>query len=258
MGKVKLNVFTRNWKVVQLNKKIFISSEINHSSGTKKAGKFTIAELYQILETKQKEIKEAIEYIEELESENNRITNLYNNINESLERGKNVLLTEEDTIKKVLELRAKNYAPSLISEKLNYIGIEVSTKKVKDIVNSELSTELELFYNKCKSEYAEAIKINSSVLKQTNIEEIQRLIDSCYDDLEFLEKDDVKLRSALRIEAKGLINERNNLIKNIDDFESVDEQDEDVTEMTSSFKEESTNIINFNKINGVKIKKVGG
>lgn len=240
-----------------MKRKIFISNEVNHSAETKKAGKFTIASLYTIVETKQREIAEAITYIEELERELDEVKSSYSEMSEKLERGENVLLTDDGIIKKVLELRAKNYAPSLISEKLSYLGVEVSTNRVKDIVNSELSAEHELYLSQCKKAYEEAIKINSSVLKQTSIEEIQRLIDSCYEDLERLETDDIKLRSSLRIEVKGLINERNNLIKNIDSFIETQE-DVEISDMLEEFEQESNNIINFKTTEGVKIRKVGG
>lgn len=191
---------------------------------------------------------------EKLNKTNNEITSLKKQ-NESLKRRLDRMNTEDFLVKKVLEYRARNYSPILIVEKLRLEGIDkINLSTIKDIVTGDLSTELELYYNKCKQEFTESIKINTTYYKQSSIDEFQRLIDSAYEDLENSEKEDIKLRDSLRNSISNLIAKRDNLMKNIDEASLSDEEDEITNEATQEWiKESEDSIINLTKIMELKI-----
>lgn len=184
-------------------------------------------------------------------SENLSLKKTISNLTRRLDR----ITTDDFTIKKVLELRAKNYSTVTIKEKLKLQEIDLDIQKIKDIINSELSPDLELYYSECKKKYEESININTNYYKQSSIDEIQRLIDSAYEDLENCDFEDIKQRSALRDSIGSLIAKRDNLMKNIDESGELTEEETYVNETVDSFKETSNKIIKFVNPN---IKVIGG
>lgn len=185
---------------------------------------------------------------------NNENTILKKN-NEILIRKYDKLTTEDYVIKKILELRAKNYSPVIIRDKLKLQGIEKTLKNIKDIISSELTTELELYFSKCKQEYAESIKINTTYYHQSSIDEIQRLIDSAYEDLENCEEEDIIQRSKLRDSISNYISKRDTLMRNINETGEITEEEEEMNETFESYKNTSDKLIL--KLSSEDIKIIG-
>lgn len=159
----------------------------------------------------------------------------------------------EDILKKVLELRAKNYAPTIIHDKLRLQGIDLPVKKIKDMINTELSPSMELYFSQCKQDYVDAITINTSGLKWSSIEEYQRLIDSAYEDLEVIDSEDAKLKDSIRNSISNYIAKRDILIKNIDEVAEETEEDTLASDNTKAWEEHAENIIiDLTKIMGAK------
>lgn len=160
--------------------------------------------------------------------------------NENLQRKLNRANTKEDIIKQILELRAKNYSPVIIRDKLALKGINKSVKEIKDIITEELSPSLELFFKERKREYAESIKINTTYYSQSSIDEIQRLIDSAYEDLERCDEDDVIQRSKLRDSISNYLAKRDTLMRNIAEIkEEKNEEDEEAEERVKQWEQDS-------------------
>lgn len=181
-----------------------------------------------------------------LENENKtiKIENInLKKINDSLTRKFDKITTDTYVSKKILELRAKNYSPTIIRDKLLLQGIDKPLKVIKDIISSELSTELELYFNKCKQEYAESIKINTSYYHQSSIDEIQRLIDSAYEDLENCSEEDLNQRSKLRDSISNYLSKRDTLMRNISETSDNTAEDEKMNETFESYKDTSDKII---------------
>lgn len=175
---------------------------------------------------------------------------------ESLQRKLDKFNTSDELIKKILSYRARNYSPVIIRDKLKLDGIDMPLEKIKDIISGELSTELELYFVKCKEEYIESIKINTSFYKQSSIDDFQRLIDSGFEDLEnFSSIDDIKLRDSLRNTLGNLIAKRDALMKNIDENATNTEEEELLTESFNEYKNSSEKII---QLFSDKIKVIGG
>lgn len=175
---------------------------------------------------------------------------------ESLQRKLDKFNTSDELIKKILSYRARNYSPVIIRDKLKLDGLDMPLEKIKDIISGELSTELELYFAKCKEEYIESIKINTSFYKQSSIDDFQRLIDSGFEDLEnFSSIDDIKLRDSLRNTLGNLIAKRDALMKNIDENSTNVEEEELLTESFNEYKNSSEKII---QLFTNKVKVIGG
>lgn len=159
--------------------------------------------------------------------------------------------TKDEIMKKILEYRARNYSPIFIRDKLKLEGIDQSLSSIKNIINSPLNIEMELFYNKCKQEYTESIKINTSLYKQSSIEEFQRLIDSAYEDLENCDSDDIKTRDSLRNSIGKLISQRDTLMKNIDESTEMTEEEEYMNQSFEDYKESSDKIIKLTNVRAI-------
>lgn len=179
---------------------------------------------------------------DKLESEVMQLKKQIDNLNKKLDK----INTKEEIVKKILEYRARNYSPIFIRDKLKLDGIDYNLNTIKNILNSTLSTEMELYFNKCKQEYTESIQINTNLYKQSSIDEFQRLIDSAYEDLENCDVEDIKTRDSLRNSIGKLIAQRDVLMKNIDEASELDEEDTLAEEATEKWSNESeSGIINL-------------
>lgn len=178
---------------------------------------------------------------------------------ESLQKKLEKYDTEDAIIKKILEYRARNYSPVFIRDKMILEGVDITLSTIKNILNGDLSTEHELFFKKCKQEYSESIKIDTSYYKQSSIDEFQRLIDSAYEDLENCDPEDIKTRDSLRNSISKMIAQRDILMKNIDENGDRTEEDDIADEATKKWSKESEDsIINiYEYVQNNKVKKNG-
>lgn len=152
-------------------------------------------------------------------------------------------LSNTDLTKRVLEFKARSLVPTSIREKLILEGQDVPLQQIKDIYNSELDLDLELFYKQCVEKYVETIRINTSLYKQSSIEEINKLLGYAYETLEGVDKDEVKTRMSIMDSISNYLEKRDKLMKTIDDNGGMSEQDEILNESTENYKEASKNII---------------
>jgi len=99
--------------------------------------------------------------------------------NKSLQRGLSIYSTEDEIIKKTLELRSKSFSPVKVVDTFRYSGIDVELHVIKDIINniSELSMENQIYYKKCSEDYEKEIRINPQILKSSSLSEIMYLMD---------------------------------------------------------------------------------
>ncbi len=133
----------------------------------------------------------------ELEEEKTKLTNNYNALKKefnSLNKKYNKL-SNEDLTKRILEFKARNLVPVAIREKLILEGQDVSLNVIKDIYNSELNLDLELYYKQCVEKYLETIRINTTLYKQSSIDEINKLLGYAYEILDSIEPEDVRTKS---------------------------------------------------------------
>lgn len=193
----------------------------------------------------------------ELEEEKTKLTNNYNALKKefnSLNKKYNKL-SNEDLTKRILEFKARNLVPVAIREKLILEGQDVSLNVIKDIYNSELNLDLELYYKQCVEKYLETIRINTTLYKQSSIDEINKLLGYAYETLDSIEPEDVRTKMSIMDSISSYIEKRDKLMKNIDEAGTLTEQDEALNETTENFKESSRNII---KLAYENIKVIGG
>lgn len=193
-----------------------------------------IAENKQLVEEYEKIIEEKDKEIYELKEQNKK-----------LRRGISLLSTEEEAIKKILELRAKGFSPTKIQERLNFIGIDVDLENIKQIVENidELSPEMILHYKKALEDYEKQIRINPNILKQSSIDEIQFLIDTTKEMI----KDTISNseKSSYMRNLNEYIKTRNQLLKDV--IMQTDEEQELLNLLDNEMEEykETNKIIKF-------------
>lgn len=217
-----------------------MASPSNRKDGSTYLDKFTKEQIIKRHLDLEAELMKLEEKHDKLISENAVLNKQF----ETVKRRYDKINTNEEIMKKILEYRARNYSPVIILEKLKLQGIEnYDIKKVKDLINGELSAEMELFYSKCVEAVTESIRINTTYYKQSSIEELQRLIDSAYEDLDNSEVEDIKTRDSLRTSISNLISKRDNLMKNIDESKGLDEEDEVANEATQEWIKQSEDAV---------------
>lgn len=219
-----------------------MASPSNKKSGASYLDSFTKTQLISKYIELTSQLTEVEQKAEKLDIENIHLKKQIETLNKKLDK----FNTKDEIVKKILEYRARNYSPIFIRDKLKLDGIDYSLVAIKNILNSSLSTEMELYFNKCKQEYTESIKINTNLYKQSSIDEFQRLIDSAYEDLENCDVEDIKTRDSLRNSIGKLIAQRDVLMKNIDETSEMDEEDTLAEEATEKWSNESeSGIINL-------------
>ena len=164
-------------------------------------------------------------------------------------------LSNEDLTKRILEFKARNLLPTTIREKLLLEGQDIELKFIKDVYNSELNLDLDLYYKQCVEKYLETIRINTTLYKQSSIEEINRLMSYAYELLDKADLEDVKQRMSIMDSISGYLEKRDKLMKNIDESGNISEQDEALNETTENFKEQSKGIFTLLSSN---VKVIGG
>lgn len=157
-------------------------------------------------------------------------------------------LSNEDLTKRILEFKARNLLPTTIREKLLLEGQEIELKFIKDVYNSELSLDLDLYYKQCVEKYLETIRINTTLYKQSSIEEINRLMSYAYELLDKADLEDVKQRMSIMDSISGYLEKRDKLMKNIDESGNKTEQDEALNETTENFKETSKQMLKMSEV----------
>ena len=207
--------------------------------------KKNIEETFKIaLEKKNIEIKELKKEIKEL---NEELVDFKKSISNK-SKGAAILDDRSDVKKKILEYRSRNYSPTIISNKLNLLGIDIDYEYVKEVCNNidELDSELRLYYKECVENYEKEIKINPNKLKVTSVAILQANIDSCIEDLDL--QTDVQMKRSLRNDLKQYVDTLNNLMK--DNLTPKDSGNGIISEIDNSMKDYSKKtervILNFN------------
>ena len=157
-------------------------------------------------------------------------------------------LSNEDLTKRILEFKARNLLPTTIREKLLLEGQDIELKFIKDVYNSELNLDLDLYYKQCVEKYLETIRINTTLYKQSSIEEINRLMSYAYELLDKADLEDVKQRMSIMDSISGYLEKRDKLMKNIDESGNRTEQDEALNETTENFKETSKQMLKMSEV----------
>lgn len=222
----------------------------NKKSGQSYLSSLTKEELIKRLMAKEVRLLELEEDISKIMSEHSTLKKEYNALSRKYSK-----LSNEDLTKRILEFKARNLVPTAIREKLILEGQDVALNVIKDVYNSELSLDLELYYKQCVEKYLETIRINTTLYKQSSIDEINKLLGYAYENLEIVDQEDIRTKMAIMDSISSYLEKRDKLMKNIDDAGNLTEQDEALNETTENFKESSRNII---KLVHENIKVIGG
>lgn len=198
----------------------------------------------------------------ELHKKDDEIKQLQKEINNKekkireLERGISIYSTDENTTKKILELRSKGYAPTKIYDRCLYVGIEIELNDIKNIVNNidELDSDLRLYYKECLEDYEKEIKINPQILKQTSLDEVKYLMDKTMESIEIAEDNSEKDKYIKTY--KDLLATKTNILKDVVLEQDVQGSESDVLDTTMKEYTENSNKIVKLAINPIDIKTI--
>lgn len=85
--------------------------------------------------------------------------------------------TEDEVLRKILQLRAENKSPIDIQYKLELYGVSLELEDIKNFIYSELTDEYKEYYDKCKKEWLVKIQMNSKEYRYSVLEELQQQLD---------------------------------------------------------------------------------
>jgi hypothetical protein len=134
---------------------------------------------------------------------------------QELKRESLVYSTDENKIKKVLDLKAQGHQYSVIFDKMKYSSFQINVNEIRNIcLNIDtFSPELQLYYKKQVEAFEESIKINPELLKDTLTKRYEFLYNEASIDL--VDVTEVEERRKIRLEMKEHLKEMNNVLKNI-------------------------------------------
>lgn len=160
-------------------------------------------------------VKEVKRLKEELSEANEKI--------KALELGALVFNTDENKIKKVLELRARGDTSTLIQKKMEDVGIRIEIEEIEHICRNKdsLGVEYTLHYNQCIEKFEQELKINPKILKMKALEEnafirdeTMKSIKQCEDPdmkLKLIEKFDKYILSGAKILEGGIVTDKDDM-----------------------------------------------
>lgn len=176
--------------------------------------------------------------------------------NESLKIGGVLFNTEDNKIKKVLELRAKNDDVILIQSKLTHIGLSITIDEVETICNNidSLNIEFQKYFDDCAKKYEESIEINPKILKRKNLENNQFNIDATKKAM--LSTTDAEMLRKLRVDLDKFTLTNAKILESgivTDKEETADSNNIVVNNMQDDFEKNKNKILNFDLKNIKKI-----
>jgi len=173
---------------------------------------------FQMQLVKVEEEKEAlkIEYENKIKELENKIY-LYEIEKNKAKTENNIESIEASTIKKILLYKSQQYSINLITEKLNYRGINITIDQVSDVVNNIDSLELDIqnYYKECQVEFEKSLKINTDLIFTSILEDVQNNIDSIWKDINEVPPGDIYLKNQLRDRLEKQLKLKNDIGKNI-------------------------------------------
>ena len=174
--------------------------------------------------------------------------------NKSLQRGLSIYSTEDEIIKKTLELRSKSFSPVKVVDTFRYSGIDVELHVIKDIINniSELSMENQLYYKKCSEDYEKEIRINPQILKSSSLSEIMYLMDYTMEMIE--DSIDNSEKDKYIKTFKDLLNTKTAILKDV----VLSEEDKDkantiINVMSDDYEDQKSKIFKFQLDENIKV-----
>ncbi len=188
--------------------------------------------------------------LEEKEETNKKIEKLKNQINakdreiQELKKESLVYSTDENKIKKVLDLKAQGHQYSVIFDKMKYSSFQIDVNEIRNIcLNIDtFSPELQLYYKKQVEAFEESIKINPELLKDTLTKRYEFLYNEASMDL--VDVTEVEERRKIRLEMKDHLREMNNVLKNIvEDNEEINDGTGVLDTTMEEYKNNSNKII---------------
>ena len=134
-----------------------------------------IADRYQSL------IKEKNEHIKSLEDEIKKLNLELKEKSLELrkyETQKIIMLTEKETIKKILMYFAKGKTYKTIYDKMVYVGFDGTIEYIKNICENieTLENDLVLYYNQQLKDYEESVKVNHDLINDILIQVLKQYI----------------------------------------------------------------------------------
>jgi len=126
---------------------------------------------------------------------------------QELKRESLVYSTDENKIKKVLDLKAQGHQYSVIFDKMKYSSFQINVNEIRNIcLNIDtFSPELQLYYKKQVEAFEESIKINPELLKDTLTKRYEFLYNEASIDL--VDVTEVEERRKIRLEMKEHLKE---------------------------------------------------
>jgi hypothetical protein len=203
-----------------------------------------VADLTKKLQEKNKEIaritKEFSEKIESLHKENIKL------------QKRQLILSNDEKYKKALKLYANGFGAGNIYRILTTeFGIDIELEEVRMLVDKVdyLSDELQDYYNKCKKEFGEKIKIDKGIFANTMYKKFQLLENVVSEQLQrAMEIDDEKTVLMCTAELKNIYKEMSSVFFKNGFESSIEGTMADNIDAYNKTRENAGNLIKFQKV----------
>jgi hypothetical protein len=203
-----------------------------------------ISDLTKKLQEKNKEIarltKEFSEKIETLHRENIKL------------QKRSVVLSDSERYKKALRLYANGFGAGNIYRMLTTeFGIDITVEEVRMLVDKVdyLSDELQDYYNKCKKEFGDKIKIDKGIFANTMYKKFQLLENVVSEQLQkALEIEDEKTVLICTAELKNIYKEMSAVFFKNGFESSIDSSMADNIDAYNKTRENASNVVKFKKV----------
>jgi uncharacterized membrane protein len=188
--------------------------------------------------------------IMDLEKEKQSAVSEFNRVSRALEKTKtDVVLNNQDDafVKKILEYKARKYAPTEIQYRLDMQGYDTTVALIERILDSEWTLEMEAFFKQCEENYLETVSINPALFRVSNLNKLQSLNDNYEKMLKEDAVDDPIQKLKIMKDMQDNIKKIEEIVRNVQDerIQTGEDLEDMATTEANSWEETVSSFMSF-------------
>lgn len=149
--------------------------------------------------------------------------------------------TDIEILKKILKLRAENKSPVDIHYRLELLGVNIELEEIEIFLTNDLPEDLQEYFDKCKTDWLEKIRMNSKEYRYSVLEELQIQLDKFKKYQEYC--GDPEIAHSVGKDIMALVEKIGKVAKDLDDIAPINKEKDRADEVVNTLLEKSNKVV---------------